>query len=223
MRVPRMQRRRRSGAWNCFGPGVEAIEDRILLNAPHGTGHGTAAALANAAAHTPPIILKAVEVIDAGQVAAFQITFSKPVVAAPLDDLSHYQVENLVPNSPHVTLASAIYNPEQNSLTLTPTTPQTPGSFILTAPGDSLRPSTAFITDAQGRPLLTPTRDFIVMFRSNGSDPLNGVDTRYAVLNSLDGFDRFLGPPVKPPNQTAFNIFSTTKLGVAGAAYLLTL
>ncbi len=123
----------------------------MLLHASPVAHHAAETSAAYAIAHFPRVIIKAAEVINAGQVVAFQITFSKPVIAAPLSDLSHYAILDLSPqNHPPATLASAAYNSAQNTLTLTLTTPLPPGPFTLTAPGDLLRPSTSFITDAQG-------------------------------------------------------------------------
>ncbi len=142
------------------------------------------------------MITRATEVLNAGSVVAFQIMFSKPVIAAPLSDLSHYAILDLSPqNHPPAMLSSATYNSAQNTLTLT--TPLPPGPFMLTAPGDQLRPSTLFITDAQGRPLRAPGNDFLARFQALGSSTLNALITPYPALNWLDGSFRIIPRPPK--------------------------
>lgn len=180
------------GARRKFQPAAERIENRILLHARLGTDPLGAAALANALAHTLPVIIQATEVINTGEVDALQSTFSKPVNPAGLNDVSHYVIENLSPNGiPNAAITAATYNRAQNSLTVTLTNPVPPGPFILTSPGYALHPSTAFIADAQGRALKTPGGDFTVMFESKGPNTLNAVLTPYPAINRLDGAYHF--------------------------------
>lgn len=164
------------------------------LSAPHhASGDALAAATAYAIAHSPPVIIQAIEVQNAGRVVAFQITFSKPVNIADVNDVGRYGVA--LSSSP-VGISSATYNPEQNSLTLALTSPVPPGKYTVST-ATAIDRSADFITDAQGRPLKTTFLGdtFLVSFQPKGSDLLNAVRTPYPALNRLDGWTREMAPP----------------------------
>jgi hypothetical protein len=202
---------------------MEAVEERTLLSAPHHVaGNALAAATAYAIAHSPPVIIQAVEVVDAGRVVAFQITFSKPVNVARLNDLSRYQIGPASPTSPPITISSATYDPAQNSLTLALATPLPPGYYTVSS-ADVNDQSNDFITDAQGRPLKTPYLDgeFLVSFRKNGSDLTNAVRTPYPALNRLDGWTREMTPAPSGINNGLDNSVTIVNASYSGVLALL--
>lgn len=217
------QRQQRAAARRAFRPTGERVEGRPLMSATRATARTEATALAYAVAHTPPVIIRTVEVVDSGQVVALQITFSKPVNPSGLNDLSHYAVQNLSPNGlPDPPVSAAAYNPAQNSLVLTLATPMPPGPLMLTSPGYAVHPSAAFVKDFQGRPLKTLGGDFLVSFQSKGPDLSNAVPTPYPVLNRLDGAYRYNSGYVDTSGQDkAQTIFAISKLSAGGALGLL--
>ena len=81
-------------------------------------------------------------------------------------------------------LSSVTYNRSQQTLTLAPITPCR-RLLTLTSPNSADR-STAFITDQQGRPLLTSTGNFTVYFQPAGVS-LNLVVTDSPVINKETG------------------------------------
>jgi hypothetical protein len=138
-------------------------------------------AAAVAEPNAPPVIVRAVEVIQAHTVVAFRITFSKNVNAAPLTDLGHYALfdqdkwDAYGPGG--VPIASAAYDRAQRTLTLTPSSPVPVAPYVLTGPGAQIE-STGFITDAHGRSLVGPGgHAFDVYFSTRGSSRLNSPTT----------------------------------------------
>jgi hypothetical protein len=168
-----------------FRPSVESCEARSLLRAMHPW-----AAAAVQAANTPPVILQTTEVIQNKAVVAFQVQFTKPVNAAPLFNLGHYALFDQAPRNPFgrsaVPLASATYDPVLETLTLTPAAPVPAAPYLLTSPNPNDR-STDFITDAQGRPLLTASKEFDVYFQPHGVSLRNLVLTGSSIINHETG------------------------------------
>ena len=168
-----------------FRPRVEALGGRVLLSAiPPRTS------AAAQAANTPPVILGATELIQGRAVVAFEVQFTKPVDAAPLSDLAHYALFDQSRRNPFggsaVPLASATYLPAGEMLILTPAVPLPPAPYLLTSANPADR-STDFITDAQGRPLLTASREFDVYFLPHGFPLRNLVLTDSPIINQETG------------------------------------
>jgi hypothetical protein len=222
-------------ARRAFTPSVEIVEHRRLLSAAHSRAvAAAAAAAANAqevAVNTPPVILNATEVIQAKKVIAFQITFTKDVNPAPLSDLSHYALFDQGSHNPYgrsaVPLASATYNAPSRTLTLTPFSPAPVAAYVLTSPNPSDR-STAFIADAQGRPLLTSTRSFTVFFQPIGISLHNFVLTDSPQINQMTGAN-FIVPALasirndlSQTNAESRQVFydGVARLSLVGAAWL---
>ena len=157
----------------------------MLLNAPQ-----PSAAAHSTPANTPPVILQAVEVTRAHTVVAFRITFTKDVNPGPLSSLSHYALFSKTQNNPYagvnVPLASASYDPATRTLTLTPASHVRVAPYIVASPNPDDQ-STAFIADAENRPLLTRSRKFVVYFTGPGSSPRNLVLTNSPDVNRMTG------------------------------------
>jgi hypothetical protein len=170
-----------------FAPRLEPVERRTLLNAPR---HRPAPIVAVSPADVPPVIATTNEVVHVGKVVAFTIAFSKDVIPGPLSSLSHYALYDEGLHNPYhgspVPLASAIYDPTQTTLTLIPVSPAPIAPYVLTSPNPNDR-STGFITDTQGRPLMTSTHDFTVFFGPGGASLLNAVLTASPQVNQMTG------------------------------------
>lgn len=177
-----------------FRPDVELCESRALLSAAHPKVSAAALAAEHAeaqAANTPPVILDTMEITANRKVVAFQINITKSLNPGSLANLSHYA---LLDQSPHnafggqaIPLASAVYTPDVDMLTLTPAAPLPPADYLLTS-GNPSDPSTDFITDIQGRPLFTASKEFKVYFAPNGGAALkNVVLTSSPIVNAETG------------------------------------